>query len=223
MRADLLDPVSLCHGSDVHVCRLDVYSSIRPIRYEEDAHLVRIALYPQLRFRSDIPSYSATVSSYSYHLSLEQWQGQPAGFIVRRFLSMKLQEEKLSVSLSTSALLIPPTLGSLVSLSGCIAAGPGGRANAVVAVLCVSRIPFPLRKDRANHTPEFSWASALAFDSVILGLTLYAILVVNRRAKHLPILTQIWRDGILFYIVITAANLANVALYARESYCLIYV
>lgn len=31
-------------------------------------------------------------------------------------------------------------LGLMVNLSGCIAAGPDGRANAVVAVLCVSHI-----------------------------------------------------------------------------------
>jgi len=88
---------------------------------------------------------------------------------------------------------------------------------------CIVRLTesFLLAK-RADLAPDYSWASALIFDSIILGLTLYAILVVNRRAKHLPILTQIWRDGILFYIVITAANLANVALYARGSYSMSY-
>ena len=85
LRQDLLDSITLRDGSDVYVCRLDVNSSVCPVRDEENAHLVRIALYPRSRLPPDSPIRPATVSSYSYHLSSERCQPQRAGFIVRRF------------------------------------------------------------------------------------------------------------------------------------------
>ncbi|GAA6020492.1 hypothetical protein JCM11491_001373 [Sporobolomyces phaffii] len=92
-------------------------------------------------------------------------------------------------------LLLSPGLGKIVNLQGCVATGPDGRASALVAVF---------------------WAAPLTFDTIIVGLTLWNILVINKRAKHLPALANILRDGNLFYLVISLANLVNVALYAQH-------
>ncbi|GAA5872033.1 hypothetical protein JCM16303_000951 [Sporobolomyces ruberrimus] len=92
-------------------------------------------------------------------------------------------------------LLLPPYLGQITNLPGCIATGPHGRASALIAVF---------------------WAAPLTFDTIIVALTLYNILVIDKRAKNLPVLSNVLRDGMLFYVIISIANLVNVALYAQQ-------
>ncbi|GAA6059188.1 hypothetical protein JCM10212_005533 [Sporobolomyces blumeae] len=90
---------------------------------------------------------------------------------------------------------VPPDFGDLVNLRGCVATSKDGRASHIVAIF---------------------WASPLAFDTAILALTVYNILVLNRRARHLPVLATILRDGLLFFGVISFVNLSNVVLYAQS-------
>ncbi|GAA5853064.1 hypothetical protein JCM3766R1_003188 [Sporobolomyces carnicolor] len=103
------------------------------------------------------------------------------------------------VAMSTAAsrfhrLELPPNFGKVVELQGCIATGPNGHANSLVAVF---------------------WAAPLCFDTAIVALTVYNILVVNKRARRLPVLSHILRDGVFFFLCISVANLVNVALYAE--------
>ncbi|GAA5958287.1 hypothetical protein JCM3765_004779 [Sporobolomyces pararoseus] len=92
-------------------------------------------------------------------------------------------------------LKLPPGFGKMVDLQGCIATGKNGHANGLIAVF---------------------WAAPLLFDTAILILTMYNILVVNRRARRLPVLSHILRDGVTFFLCISVANLINVALFAEK-------
>ncbi|GAA5992421.1 hypothetical protein JCM5350_000975 [Sporobolomyces pararoseus] len=95
-------------------------------------------------------------------------------------------------------LKLPPNFGLAVDLQGCIATGE------------------KINKGHGGGLVALFWAAPLLFDTAILILTLYNILVVNKRARRLPVLSHILRDGLTFFICISVANLINVALFAEK-------
>ncbi|GAA5926465.1 DUF6533 domain-containing protein [Sporobolomyces koalae] len=164
-----------------------------------------------------------------------RWTFLKVVFLLNRWLSPALQTVWASLVFATitpsetaimaaaawhfHAVLLPPGFGSLVDLTGCVASGRDGHANAFVAVLWVLALhSIPMREfyDVTDEMTNASWAAPLTFDTIVMGLTLYNVLVVNRRARHLKVLSHILKDGMLFYVVISLANLVNVVLYAQK-------
>ncbi|GAA5959779.1 hypothetical protein JCM21900_006380 [Sporobolomyces salmonicolor] len=92
-------------------------------------------------------------------------------------------------------LLLAPDLAEAVNFYGCVAIAHDVKAGAFVAVF---------------------WAAPLVFDTVILVLTVLRVLCIRRRSGPMPILRQFLRDGVFYYMVVFATDVANVSLYAQS-------
>ncbi|GAA5823927.1 hypothetical protein JCM10212_005005, partial [Sporobolomyces blumeae] len=64
------------------------------------------------------------------------------------------------------------------------------------------------------HVAAAVWIVPLVFDTAILGLTMYRVVRLRKRAGALPLLGKIAETGLWYTVVITASNLVNVVLYA---------
>lgn len=60
------------------------------------------------------------------------------------------------------------------------------------------------------------WGTFFFVDAVVLGLTLYKSVQVSRRVGNVPIVRALWRDGLVYYLVITLVHLVSVVLILRE-------
>ncbi|GAA6009766.1 hypothetical protein JCM11491_001091 [Sporobolomyces phaffii] len=89
-----------------------------------------------------------------------------------------------------AAVVPPPELKAILHLPGCGAATKGRLSGG---------------------TDTLFWIASLAFDSSILGLTLYRSITVTKRAGFkLPIVRRLVRDGLFYFAVITSSNIVSV-------------
>ncbi|GAA5902256.1 hypothetical protein JCM5296_003965 [Sporobolomyces johnsonii] len=93
-------------------------------------------------------------------------------------------------------LLLSPDIAAAVDFHGCVAIAHDAKAGAFVAVF---------------------WAAPLVFDTVILVLTVLRVLCIRRRSGPMPILRHFLRDGLFYYMVVFATDVANVSLYAQSN------
>ncbi|GAA5856526.1 hypothetical protein JCM5353_002185, partial [Sporobolomyces roseus] len=107
-------------------------------------------------------------------------------------------------------------LAFLIFAQLCLMIGPATQlrpANTPVAILKQLKLPGCLTKaSGAFSSGEVTifWVTMLAFDSIILGLTLYKSIKVTRAAGRIPIIQKLVRDGVQYFVLITLSNTISV-------------
>lgn len=62
-----------------------------------------------------------------------------------------------------------------------------------------------------------SWATTFAVDAIILSLTIFRSVQIDHRAGTVPIVRALWRDGLVYYFLITLTHVVTVGMAIRES------
>ncbi|KZW01645.1 hypothetical protein EXIGLDRAFT_638154 [Exidia glandulosa HHB12029] len=94
-------------------------------------------------------------------------------------------------------------------------------AQVTIMGVCLStgvRVPFPLGFPGCVLTGTVSffgafWAAPLVTDTCIFALTLFRIIGYRRLQVKIPLMEQIFRDGVLYFFIIFCGNLLNVLLF----------
>ncbi|GAA5880531.1 hypothetical protein JCM16303_005418 [Sporobolomyces ruberrimus] len=57
-----------------------------------------------------------------------------------------------------------------------------------------------------------NWATTFAVDAIILSLTIFRSVQIDRRAGTVPIVRALWRDGLVYYFLITLTHVVSVGM-----------
>jgi hypothetical protein len=63
--------------------------------------------------------------------------------------------------------------------------------------------------DKQGARLAVAWSGQLAFDAIVFCLTLYKSLLIVRTSRR-PLISTLLRDGVLYFAILTIANLANI-------------
>lgn len=69
----------------------------------------------------------------------------------------------------------------------------------------------------ADSLDDRSWATTFSVDAIILSLTIFRSVQIDRRAGTVPIVRALWRDGLVYYFLITLTHVVSVGNAIRES------
>ncbi|GAA5830946.1 hypothetical protein JCM3766R1_006184 [Sporobolomyces carnicolor] len=126
------------------------------------------------------------------------WIGTATGIFTSFLVALAAAHLTLTISAASHlhSINMPPFVAQALKLEGC---GTLGHAQ--------------LKMSRYLTI----WGTFFFVDAVVLGLTLYKSVQVSRRVGNVPIVRALWRDGLVYYLVITLVHLVSVVLILQQA------